>query len=56
MYFKIIVLDELKPSSLPHIRISLCEDVLETLMVSVNIAMGSHKMMPPYLESMDNCC
>ena len=42
-------------ASLSHVEIGLGEDILEALMVSVDIAMGSHKMMPPYLESIDNC-
>jgi hypothetical protein len=39
MYFQIIVLDEFQPSSLPHIQISLSEDIFGTLMISVDITM-----------------
>jgi hypothetical protein len=33
----------------------LGEDIFEALMVSVNITLGTHKMMSPDLESMNNC-
>jgi hypothetical protein len=39
---------------LPHIQISLDENIFEALMVSINIALGAHKMMSPNLESMNN--
>jgi hypothetical protein len=42
MYFQIIILDQFQPSSLPHIKISLSENILETLVVSIDITMSSH--------------
>jgi hypothetical protein len=32
----------------------LSENVFETLMVGIDIAMGAHKIMSPKLESMNN--
>jgi hypothetical protein len=56
MHFQIIVLDEFQPSSLPHIKISLSEDIFETLVISVDITMSSHQVMSPNLESMNYDC
>jgi hypothetical protein len=41
---------------LPHIKVSLSKDIIEALMVSVNVTLGTHKMMSPDLESVNNCC
>jgi len=38
VHLKIIILDQLKSPSLPHIQYRLGKDILETLMISVNIA------------------
>jgi hypothetical protein len=40
---------------LPHIKVSLSKDIFEALMVSVNVTLGTHKMMSPDLESVNNC-
>ena len=38
MHLKVIILDQLEPSSLMHIQLWLSEDVLKTFMISVDIA------------------
>jgi hypothetical protein len=53
MHFQIIVLDQFQPSPLPHIKISLSENVLETLVIRIDITMGSHQVMSPNLQSMN---
>ena len=54
MDFQIIVLDQFKPSSLPHVNIGLSEDILETLVISINITMIPKKIVAPNLQSVDN--
>jgi hypothetical protein len=49
VYLKIIIFDQFQPSSLSHIQISLGEDIFETFMVGVDIAMSAHKIVSPYL-------
>jgi len=34
----------------------LSENILETLMIGIDIAMSAHKIMSPNLESMNDCC
>jgi hypothetical protein len=46
---QLIVLDQFKPSSLPHIEISLSEDVLEAFVIGIDIAMIPKKIMTPNL-------
>ena len=38
MYLKIIIFDQLKPPSLPHVQLRLGKDILETLIICVDIA------------------
>jgi hypothetical protein len=47
--FKIIVFDKLKPPTLPHVEIGLGENVFKTLMIGVDIAMITKKIVAPYL-------
>ena len=54
MEFQIIVLDQFEPSSLPHVDVGLSEDIFETLVIGINIAMLPEKIMTPGLQSMDN--
>ena len=49
MHFKIIILDQFKPSTLPHVEIRLSENVLESLVISVDIAMITKQIVTPYL-------
>jgi hypothetical protein len=47
--------NQLKPPSLPHVQLRLSEDVLETLMVSVDIAQIIQQLVPPNFQGVDNC-
>jgi hypothetical protein len=49
MNFEIIILNELQPSALPKVEILLSEYVLQTLVIGVHLALGSHNIMSPYL-------
>jgi len=54
MDFQIIVLDQFEPSSLPHVNIGLSEDIFETLVIGIDVAMISEKIVAPNLQSVDN--
>ena len=54
MHFNVIILDQFKPSTLPHIEIRLSENILEALVISIDVAMITKQIMTPYFESMDN--
>jgi hypothetical protein len=43
---KIIVIDQLQPSSLPHVQIRLSEKVLQALMISEDMSHIPKKIMP----------
>jgi hypothetical protein len=49
LYVQIIVLDQFQPSTLSQIKILPSEDVLQDLVISVNLALGSHDVMSPDL-------
>jgi hypothetical protein len=51
MNLQIIILNELQPTALPKVEILLSEYVFQTLVIGVHLALGSHNIMPPYLES-----
>jgi hypothetical protein len=53
-YFQIIILDQFKPSAFSQIKVLLSDDVLQALMISVDLALGSHDVMPPNLQSMNH--
>ena len=46
---KIIVFDEFQPSALPHVQLGLSEDVLETLVVSIDLTVVANKIVHPDL-------
>jgi hypothetical protein len=50
---KIIVLNQLHPSSLPHIQISLSEKVLQALVISEDMSHIPKKIMPPGTQGMN---
>jgi hypothetical protein len=50
---KIIVLDQLQPSSLPHVQIRLSEKVLQALMISEDMSHIPKKIMPPGTQGMN---
>jgi hypothetical protein len=49
VYSKIIILNQLHPSSLPHIQIRLSKDVLEAFVVTVYLTSLTDEIVPPYL-------
>jgi hypothetical protein len=51
----IIILSQLYSYALPQIQISLSENILETLVVTINLPSMADEVMPPYLENMDYC-
>jgi hypothetical protein len=53
---QIIILNELQLSVLPKVEILLSEYVLQTLVIGVYLALGSHNIMSPSLESMHYDC
>jgi hypothetical protein len=50
---KIIVLDQLQLSSLPHVQIRLSEKVLQALVISKNMSNIPKKIMPPGMQGMN---
>jgi hypothetical protein len=53
---KVIILKKFQPSSLPEIKIRLCEDVLQTLVININLTMLALDVMSPDLESVNHDC
>jgi hypothetical protein len=51
---QIVVLDQFKPPSLHQVQRRLCKDVLQTLVVSVNVKLVAHQVVPPYLQSVND--
>jgi hypothetical protein len=49
---KIIVLDQLQPSSLPHVQIKLSEKVLQALVISEDMSHIPKKIMPSGTQGM----
>jgi hypothetical protein len=49
---KIIVLDQLQPSSLPHVQIRLSEKVLQALVISEDMSHIPKKIMPSGMQGM----
>jgi hypothetical protein len=47
MNLQIIILNELQPSALPKVEILLSEYVLQTLVIGVHLALGSHNIVSP---------
>jgi hypothetical protein len=41
---------------LPHIQVGLSENILETLVVGVDIAVITHQVVPPKFQGMHDCC
>jgi hypothetical protein len=51
---RIIILDKIKPSSLPKARVRLREDILQTLMVRIKFVSLFRKVLSSNLESMNH--
>src|ERR1043165_9215201 len=56
LHIQVIVLNQLQPSALPEVQLSLSEDVLQTLMISEYITSVTNKIVPPCLQRMNNHC
>ena len=54
VHLEVMILDQLKPSSLMHIQLRLSEDVLKTLMISVDVSHIAKQIMSLDLQSMNN--
>jgi hypothetical protein len=50
---KIIVLDQLQPSSLPHVQIRLSENVLQALVINEDMSHIPKKIMPPGMQGIN---
>jgi hypothetical protein len=51
---KIIVIDQLQPSSLPHVQISLGENVLQSLVINEDMSHIPKEIMPPDTQGMNH--
>jgi hypothetical protein len=49
--YKIRILHKLQPSLFLKVKVWLCEDILQTLMIHIEFTSLSHKVVPPNLES-----
>jgi hypothetical protein len=56
VYLQIIILNKLQPSALPKVEILLSVYILQTLMICVHLALGSHDIMSPNLKRMHYGC
>ena len=56
MQLKIIILDELHPSPLPQIQVSLCKQILQTLVVREHLELLTIKVVPPDFQGKDHSC
>jgi hypothetical protein len=52
----VIILDQFKPSSLTEVEVRLREDVLQTLVISEDVAFVPDQIMPPYFQGMNYGC
>src|SRR3954463_8800086 len=48
----IVILDQLHPSTLPHIQLPLSENVLKALMVCIQLTLVAYQIVAPRLEGM----
>jgi hypothetical protein len=54
MNLQIIILNKLQPTALPKVEILLSEYILQTLMICVHLALGSHNVVSPNLKRVHN--
>jgi hypothetical protein len=54
--FEVIILDQFKPSSLMEVEVRLREDVLQTLVISEDVALVPDQIMPPYFQGVNYGC
>src|SRR3954466_15295225 len=53
---QIKIIDCFNPSPLPKVEIRLSEDILQTLVVRKDLTTVAKQVVPPELQSKDNCC
>jgi hypothetical protein len=51
---RIIILDKLQISLLPKVKVRLCEDIPQTLVICIEFTSFFHKVVPSNLESMNH--
>ena len=56
MDLEVIILDEFQLMALPKVKIFIGKDILQVLMISIDLVLGPHYIMPPNLESMHYDC
>ena len=54
MNFQVVVLDQFKPSTLPHVQIFLSKEVLQVLVVGVDITLVPDQVVSPNLQGVHN--
>jgi hypothetical protein len=53
---KVIIHNQLQPSSLPQIQICLSKYVLDAFVVTVYFTLMIDEIVPPHLKSVHHCC
>jgi hypothetical protein len=48
MDLEVIIFDQFKPSSLTEVEVWLSEDILQTLVISEDVAIVPNQIVPPY--------
>ena len=56
MDLEVIILDQFKPSSLTEVEVWLREDVLQTLLISEDVAFVPNQIVPPYFQGVHYGC
>jgi hypothetical protein len=56
MHFQVIILDQFELSSLSHIEDGLSKDVLGALVICLDIAASSHRVMSPNFQGVHDSC
>src|SRR3954469_4191477 len=56
LHIPVIVLNQLQPSALPEVQLSLSEDILQALMIHENVTAVPNEIVPPCLQRMNNRC
>jgi hypothetical protein len=51
---QVVVLDQLQPSPLPQVQLRLGADILQALVISINVALVTHLIVPLNLQSVND--
>jgi hypothetical protein len=54
IYSNIVILDRLSISPLSKVKVRLCEDILQILIIRVLVTSIFHKVIPPNLEGVNH--